>query len=68
MRWRTRSAQPWARGSGLDDDMKQRLNVLITEFAHHLPYTIICSLIAMGVVWYVSTTQLAGLTVEQWHT
>lgn len=47
--------------------MKQRVNVLIAEFAHHLPYTVVCSLIAMGVVWYVGTTQLSGLTDEQWH-
>jgi len=32
--------------------MKRRLSVLAVEFGRHLPYTFICSLIAMGAVWY----------------
>mgnify|MGYP001570676120 FL=1 len=51
--------------------MPQRWRVLVTEFAHHLPYTFICSLIAMGAVWYFGITQLpkptpAGASPWEW--
>lgn len=39
--------------------MEQRWRVLATEFAHHLPYTIISSLIAIGAVWYAGVTQFS---------
>jgi len=42
--------------------MEPRWRVLVTEFAHHLPYTIVSSLIAMGAVWYFGVTQLPKLT------
>ena len=38
--------------------MKQRWNVLVAEFAHHLPFTIVGSLIAMAGVWWFGTQQL----------
>ncbi len=38
--------------------MKRRLDALLIELGHHLPYTIISSLIATAAVWYVVTTQL----------
>lgn len=42
--------------------MRARLGALAVEFAHHLPYTLISSLIAMGAVWYFGVTQLPKLT------
>ena len=42
--------------------MPRRVSVLAIEFAHHLPYTIISSLIAMAAVWYFGVTQLPKLT------
>ena len=38
--------------------MARRLSVLAIELAHHLPYTIISSLVAMGVVWYFGVTRM----------
>jgi hypothetical protein len=38
--------------------MKQRWNLLVAEFAHHLPFTIVGSLIAMAGVWWFGTQQL----------
>jgi hypothetical protein len=38
--------------------MKTRWKLLVTEFAHHLPYTIVGSLIAMAGVWWFGTQQL----------
>jgi len=46
--------------------MRRRWDVLILEFAHHLPYTFICSLIAMGVVWYFGATQLSHFPPDTW--
>ena len=40
--------------------MKQRWNLLITEFAHHLPYTIVGSLIAMAGVWWFGTQSISN--------
>jgi hypothetical protein len=42
--------------------MQARFSTLAVEFAHHLPYTIISSLIAMGAVWYFGVTELPKLT------
>ena len=38
--------------------MKTRWKLLVTEFAHHLPYTIVGSLIAMAGVWWFGTQHL----------
>jgi len=38
--------------------MKPRLNFVVSEFAHHLPYTIAGSLIAMAGVWWFGTQHL----------
>ena len=38
--------------------MKQRIDRIVVELSHHLPYTIISSLIAMAAVWYFGTTQV----------
>jgi hypothetical protein len=38
--------------------MKTRWNLLATELAHHLPYTIVGSLIAMAGVWWFGTQHL----------
>ena len=40
--------------------MKDRWNRIAGEFAHHLPYTIVGSLIAMAGVWWFATQHLAG--------
>lgn len=37
--------------------MQRRLGTLAVEFSHHLPYTVVSSLIAMVAVWYFGTTQ-----------
>lgn len=42
--------------------MTRRFRVLAVEFAHHLPYTIVSSLIAMGAVWYAGAQQ----GIAQW--
>ncbi|MBI4354759.1 MAG: hypothetical protein HY595_05925 [Candidatus Omnitrophica bacterium] len=44
--------------------MRQRLDRLLLELGHHLPYTIISSLIAMGAVWYVGTTKPDALAAQ----
>jgi hypothetical protein len=46
--------------------MQRRLRVLAVEFAHHLPYTIVSSLIAIGTVWYFGVTQLRGHLEGNW--
>lgn len=46
--------------------MQDRLRVLAIEFAHHLPYTIISSLIAMGSVWLFGLTHLSQLADVGW--
>ncbi len=38
--------------------MSVRYQRLIAEFAHHLPYTIVGTLIAMGGVWWIGVQQL----------
>jgi len=38
--------------------MTRRFQLIATEFAHHLPYTIVGSLIAMAAVWWFGTQQL----------
>ena len=40
--------------------MKKRWQVIITEFTHHLPYTIVGSLIAMAGVWWFGTQHLSN--------
>ena len=37
--------------------MTRRLHTILADLAHHLPYTIVSSLIAMGAVWYFGITQ-----------
>jgi len=44
----------------------RRLSVLAVEFAHHLPYTIISSLIAMAAVWSFSVIQMGQRLSEGW--
>jgi len=49
--------------------MRTRVSILVVEFGRHLPYTFICSLIAMGAVWYFGVTQMpqlaaAGISAE----
>jgi hypothetical protein len=38
--------------------MKSRWKLIVVEFAHHLPYTIVGSLIAMAGVWWFGTQEL----------
>lgn len=40
--------------------MKRRWQLLVTEFAHHLPYTIVGSLIAMAGVWWFGTQRMTS--------
>ena len=40
--------------------MKARWNLLVTEFTHHLPYTLVGSLIAMAGVWWFGTQHLGN--------
>lgn len=42
----------------IDSKMRRRLSVLAVEFAHHLPYTVVSSLMAMAAVWYFGMTQI----------
>ena len=46
--------------------MSRRFGVLAVEFAHHLPYTIISSLIAMAAVWFFGTNQMHGRGDASW--
>ena len=46
--------------------MKRRLKAVTVELAHHLPYTIVSSLIAMGAVWYFGTVQQAQHVGGKW--
>lgn len=46
--------------------MASRSQVLALEFAHHLPYTIISSLIAMGAVWMWGSAQLPSHSAAGW--
>jgi len=46
--------------------MERRVGALAIEFAHHLPYTIISSLMSMGAVWWFGVTQLQGQGLEPW--
>ncbi len=39
---------------------KRRWSLLAEEFAHHLPYTIVGSLVAMAAVWWFATQHLNG--------
>ncbi len=41
-----------------------RWRTVIVELSHHLPYTIISSLIAMGIVWYFGTTKPETLVIQ----
>ncbi|MBI4343946.1 MAG: hypothetical protein HY601_03925 [Candidatus Omnitrophica bacterium] len=45
--------------------MRERWNLVAAEFAHHLPYTIISTLIAMAGVWAFGTQLLAAGRAEQ---
>lgn len=38
--------------------MRERWNIVVAEFTHHLPYTIVGSLIAMAGVWWFGTQHL----------
>ena len=38
--------------------MRRRWNAVVIELAHHLPYTMVSSLIAMVVVWYFGMLQM----------
>ncbi|MBI4342040.1 MAG: hypothetical protein HY599_01590 [Candidatus Omnitrophica bacterium] len=38
--------------------MKTRWKIVATEFTHHLPYTLVGSLVAMAGVWWFATQQL----------
>jgi hypothetical protein len=40
--------------------MKRQWNLLVAEFAHHLPFTIIGSLIAMAGVWWFGTQGISS--------
>jgi hypothetical protein len=46
--------------------MSRRFSVLAVEFAHHLPYTIISSLIAMAAVWLFGASQMHGRGFAAW--
>jgi hypothetical protein len=46
--------------------MSRRFSVLAVEFAHHLPYTIISSLIAMAAVWLFGASQMHGRGLAAW--
>lgn len=46
--------------------MSRRLSVLAVEFAHHLPYTIVSSLIAMAAVWFFGMVQLNSPGGADW--
>ena len=39
--------------------MKRRWDTIAIELSHHLPYTVVSSLIAMAAVWYFGMTQAA---------
>jgi hypothetical protein len=41
--------------------MTARWRLVVVEFAHHLPYTIVSSLIAMAGVWWFGTQQASGV-------
>ncbi len=45
--------------------MKSRWNLLVTEFAHHFPYTLVGSLIAMAGAWWFGTQQLHQGRVDE---
>ena len=40
--------------------MNKRWNLVVNEFAHHLPYTLVGSLISMAGVWWFGTQQLGS--------
>ena len=44
--------------------MRARWGRLVAEFAHHLPYTIVGSLIAMAAVWWFGTQHLGNGRAE----
>lgn len=47
---------------------RQRWNVVVEEFAHHLPFTIVGSLLAMAAVWLLGTHELArGGSAQLWE-
>ncbi len=46
--------------------MQRRFSAVAMELAHHLPYTIVSSLIAMGAVWYVGMIQFARDAGHVW--
>jgi len=46
--------------------MRRRWKAVIVELSHHLPYTVVSSLIAMAVVWYFGMTQNARSTGTPW--
>ena len=46
--------------------MRRRLRVLALELAHHLPYTIVSSLMAMVAVWYFGLMQMQQHPNSTW--
>ena len=46
--------------------MQRRLSTLAVEFARHLPYTVVSSLIAMVAVWYFGITQMQQHIGQSW--
>ena len=45
--------------------VRRRVGLMVAELAHHLPYTIVSSLIAMAAVWYFGSTH-AGVGSGGW--
>ncbi len=48
--------------------MRRRWNAVLVELAHHLPYTMVSSLIAMVVVWYFGLMQAQQHPGGEWVT
>ncbi len=46
--------------------MSRRVSIIIRELAHHLPYTVISSLIAMVAVWYFGMVQMQQHADRNW--
>ncbi len=48
--------------------MKARWKIVVVELSHHLPYTVISSLIAMAAVWYFGMVQMQQHADRGWVT
>ncbi len=46
--------------------LSRRFRIVVVELAHHLPYTIISSLIAMAAIWYFGTVQEQQAAGQSW--